>query len=412
MPDLFKQVLWNDGEGITDGDLNLSQRNLSARLFDQLLREMRRQSTMPLTAVASHDPEMACGQAAIDVTRHCFALTAGGGFIVPGAVARHIRCRAGTILQHTGVPAGAEETLLPYTFVDDEIDLTLAVGDATNPRIDLIEVQLAFVNGDPTSRDFKDASTFALTTTTPNITRRVVATVQVKAGTPAATPLHPDVTAGFCAMGAVYVPALHNAVFTRAQLMDTRFPLGVSVYDVPSWQFDRGASAAAWIIGTTTGRRSVASPTNTDPFLIHIPKHGQTSRVVGFGIHGTWATGGGSANLVRLVRVTYGNGVPVITEIADLTSLLTGTGTPAFRYVTFDALMELGTPGDAAHGLRSAVNACGDPIWANGWRGGPIQEYLNLNPAPRNNVEHLAIEVNGNDVSEVWMARWVMAEGL
>jgi hypothetical protein len=408
--DNFKRVLFNDGEGLVHDDLNNMQAFNSARLLDQYLSELRRNGHMTFAEINSHDPELSCGQSVFDTSKLIFALTAGGGFIIPGGSSRQIRNREGTILQWTAAPDGDEEKLLSYRLAENEVNLTLDVGDATHPRIDIIEVKLELVDGDSESRDFKDAVTGGLSTISTDKTRRVSATIQVKKGTPAATPSHPNTTSGFASLGAVHVPATHNAVFPRANLMDTRFPLGLKVCDVPSWQFDRGNSAAAWVIGATAGQRSIGSSSSSDPFLVHCPIGGQTSRVIGVSLFGTWASGSGSANLARLVRLTYGAAAPTVTEIADQTALLTGS-TPRLRHLTYDFLMELGTPGDV-YGLQSVDGVQCDPIWTNGWRGGPIQEFHNLNAAPPTFADSLALEVNGKDASEVWMARWYIATGL
>jgi hypothetical protein len=164
------------------------------------------------------------------------------GVPVPAGTARRIDNTAGMIHQYTSLsaPDGATPNLLSYWVDADELQTTLAVGDATNPRIDLIEIKLD-IEDESEARDFMDAS--GIVTTSSGVTRkRVRLTKNVVAGTPAANPAVPATTAGYAAWCYVWVPATHNAVFTELHVWDRRYPLGFDRLNVPASAMAAGSS--------------------------------------------------------------------------------------------------------------------------------------------------------------------------
>jgi hypothetical protein len=151
-----------------------------------------------------------------------------GGFPYPHAsTARRIRNAGGLIHQYTStaVPNGTTPVLLSYWLESDELLSELTVGDATNPRIDLIEYKLDVLD-ESESRDYKDNATGVVTTTSGVTRKKIRMTRSVTIGTPSATPALPTGTAGYVPWCYVWVPATHNAVFTDLHLSDMRIPLG------------------------------------------------------------------------------------------------------------------------------------------------------------------------------------------
>lgn len=409
---IFKTVLLNNGQGLDHTDLNNMQRFSDARLNDQILRELRRQVHMLSADMSGSEPEGSWRQLDIESDKYIWALTGGGGFARPStSVALTTVARAGTIYQWTDVPDGTDPKFLAYTLDDAEFTLLHGVGHATLDRIDLIEVQLSYVDGTLESRDFEDSSTGVVTSQSMNTTRRVQCSAQIKAGTPAASPLYPTPTAGYGVLAAVYVPATHNAVFARTDFIDTRIPIGAKIYDVPAFNMDIGGQAAAsrWAISTAAGERGVVSKGDSSDFVLcYPPVSGQTTRVMGIGLGGIFPAG---ANVVRLVRLTWtGGSGPTITELCDLTTPLTGTSW-ALRWAAWDDLMTYSSGTDRVGG-KNASFALGDAFWTSGRRNGIINEFYNFNPVPSNTYETLALYISGVSLSTVATVRWLLATGL
>ena len=253
--DLFKDVLYTAGEGADAADLNNMRGYLGARLFDQVLSAAIGNAR---SGSATAPPELRNTAATAPTI---YALSGGAGYIIPGGGARQTTVRAGTILQQVGSPSGDAASFLPYTMVDGEFTLTHAVGDATNPRIDVIEVKLEYVDGNNESRIIQDPPpSVAQSVQSIAKKRRVQATFQIVQGTPAASPAFPPLTAGFAALGAVVVPATHNAVFVATtHFSDLRVPLGGArgtasppraASGAPRWRRQargRSSSHARWV---------------------------------------------------------------------------------------------------------------------------------------------------------------------
>jgi len=179
MANLFKQVLFNNGEGLEYTDLNAMQQFAAALLNDAVLQE---QLNAHLSATY---------------------LYAGGPLTaMPISSATLLRS------EHTGgmvwqLPSGAtvdgdDPALLGYYISTNEFQTDHAAQHATLERYDVVCLQLAVADGVSTSRDFRDSATDALTTTTVNKQKRVTCVKSVVAGTPAAvgTATEPAVTAG------------------------------------------------------------------------------------------------------------------------------------------------------------------------------------------------------------------------
>jgi hypothetical protein len=156
----------------------------------------------------------------------CFAHGVSG-MPYPTGTAKQIGNFGGLITQKlsTNVVDGDTPDQLSYWLDADELLTTLATGDATNPRIDLIELQLGVTDVTET-RDISDASGF-ITSTAGIVTRkRITVTKNVVQGTPGAAPALPATTTGYMPWAYVWVPANHNAVFDQLMVSDVRFPLG------------------------------------------------------------------------------------------------------------------------------------------------------------------------------------------
>ena len=398
--DSYKQVLFNNGEALDEVDFNNSQKFAAARLLDQLVRKSFRMAC-DIATPAGYDPELAYSQSDVENEDFIFELTGGGAFPVPTGAVRTVAIQPGVIFQSVADINGNEATFpsfeIPY------VTFQLGVGGG-NPRIDLIECKLEWVDtASTTARDFEDATTRVKTTSAFPKTRYVQATIQVKVGTSAANPQYPALTSGFGALCAVYVPAAHATVFSVGHMRPLAIPLGVRIVDVPACQLDRGAHANAWDVdvGSPQRRTIYADAVAPIPVVSHCPLGGTAVRVLGVGLHADMVAG-----VVRLVRLEYGTGAPTIVELADLSSVIVGT-TGAFRYAN---LADLNAA--ASCPTQSGISAnptVGDPIWSNGRLEGPSAQPL-FNASGTS--DRLALEIDGDQASEVWYVRWVLAPGL
>ena len=247
--DLYSQVLLNDGEGLDFNDLNNVQRFASAQISDGLLQYMVGALKPTINATTRlYDPDLGGQNGADTDTRYAYCLSPGQAFLRQGTTNGRIQIAPGTLFMKVGAAAGADSTLMSYTFVGTE-EWTLTNGHATNPRIDLLQMKLEYISDTATNRDFKDAITGVVTSTTPNKKRRIQCTLSVKAGTPAVIAEYPQPDAGFVPVGAVVVgngwttgaaapifgvdpTALNNLV-----VHDLRMPVNVKAYRVDPAQF-------------------------------------------------------------------------------------------------------------------------------------------------------------------------------
>lgn len=197
--DLFSGTNQSDGEGITFGDMNDAPRFGMARLFDQILENL-----IGDVSLSQADPEFSGLRGANAPNHLAYALHGGSAFLRQGSANNKLQIAPGVLFQKIANQSGAEPTLAPYSFVGSE-EVAITAGDATNPRVDLVQMKLEWVAADSQSRDFQDAVTGANSTTTFSKKRRVQCTLSVKVGTPAATPTYPDPDAGFVALAGVFV---------------------------------------------------------------------------------------------------------------------------------------------------------------------------------------------------------------
>lgn len=211
MPTQFREVLYNDGEGLDFNDFNNAQRYARAEYLDGILRARCR------TVLGN----------TVGATSYCYAFGFGGNV---KSTATNLRSSnyAGSIVQLISAgPSATDPTALVYYLSDDELQTDHDAADPTNPRYDIICVKLEMLAGDSTSRDFEDAATRALSSTTPDKTRKVTLTKQVVKGTPAATPAEPAVPAGFVKWASVKIPATFATTFTAVtHFRDYRVPIG------------------------------------------------------------------------------------------------------------------------------------------------------------------------------------------
>lgn len=357
--DLYKKVNFSDGEGLVHTDLNNAQRFFGASVYDQLLSKLTGhtlQDFFEYVQVNTH-------------TKWAYALSVGGALPQQGTANNKLKIGAGTLFQKIGNSDGNAETFLPYTF-DGTLEFTIANGDATNPRVDMIQMKLELEDGDSQSRDFEDATTRIVTTTTPNKQRRVLGTFSVKQGTPAASPQYPTPDAGYVPICCVVVGANYTgaaAFLTRdsaganAVIHDLRMPLSIQSQSV--FPRDCQYDPTTWAPATAPDIQIRAGSTTTN--YLQVPLRTRKCRILGLRIN---LFQGGAAFPANAFLGTYssaGNAMGV--KAMNLASVVNpGSGTANSTFLNF-----IGGSAPAAFSAGPTVQGTATydiPVWGDGSR--------------------------------------------
>ena len=414
--DIYQEVLFSDGEAADFSDINDLQRRFRALVSEALLGgRIGNAPQIPGGGIPSVDPEMgdwplAFGELmAGDVA---FAPYPGNGMItIYGAGANQISINPGVMVQQledVATHADADEPSCAVFVNNDIVTLATAVGDATNPRIDIIEMKLETVSDTPIARDFEDAVTRVKSSASPNKARRTKATFQIKQGTPAATPAYPDVTTSFVALGAVYVPATHNAVHSISNLRDLRFPLGgITVHDIEYNQLNINGGGTPWTLDHAGMRADSDDPSG---FVYALCPGGSCGRVIAVGVFGEFPAGGG----ILLRRLTHDGTTPIPkTTLCDLQTPIHDalSSGPQFAWANVLHFMDEVV---ASHGTRVANKRIGAPIWNNGTHSGPSAQ-VGVEDDTTATRTRLALEIIGDNPDTgtfIGFVRWVVAHGM
>lgn len=374
--DNYKHVLYNDGEGITHTDANNAQRFLIAAIQEQILATMIPNIGLTVSA-GSHDPEFYSQANAASLgpdwvtiaTSRAFCLQPGSAFLRKGSAANKVQIAQGTLMQLiSSTLTGDDAKLLSYTFAGTE-EVTIAAGPGGGlRRIDLIQMKLEYVEGTAVSRDFEDATTRIVTSTSMNTTRRVQCTLSIKSSANAATPTIPDPDSGYCVIGTVAVEenyATGTDLFfgfdwdgggTNGFVYDQRWPLRVKAYRIEPSQW---YAKTAWTI--TQGVKAVATNA-TNELIVPLPAH--MGRVVAVAVEQGDALNFGTGHaLCRLNATGYGPIDSTAPVGLNTIAFPNGGGVPQVEAITFEAA-SLGTNAPAV----SSVAKIGMPMWTNGLR--------------------------------------------
>lgn len=152
------------------------------------------------------------------------------GCAYAGPSNRQIKSKRGLIAKWIAAPDGSEPKLLCYFLDEDEIDLTSPTADATNPRYDVVAVKLEWEDVSET-RDYEDAGTHAITSTSQVTHKRVKMTARIVAGTPAASPTRPAIASDEAYYAVYKIPATFNTTLSldpsgTNEFVDYTFPIG------------------------------------------------------------------------------------------------------------------------------------------------------------------------------------------
>jgi len=365
--DLYCTPNWLDGQAIDLASLIGSSRFVRAQLTDQIL-----QSHIASVANSSTRPDFGGDDGADSSTLWAYAVSPGMAFLRQGSGNSKIQIAPGTLLQKIANSDGVDSTLVPFTFAGTE-EFTLTNGDATNPRVDLLQMKLEYITDTPSSVDFQDAVTRANTSDGgTNTRRRIQCTLSVKAGTPAASPVIPDPDAGFVPVGSAVVGhgwttagaapifGIDTAEINNVVVHDQRMPLGVrSQLVTPLLYLLETAFALSQVNTVATSSNATNLMFSRCPTI--------TGRLLGVDVVTIQAL----SSVARLVRYTPSNspGNPPSANVAvrnGFGSFTTLSGTVArSRRIDFEAAH---VPHVGPTVLQSATNKIGVPLWANGLR--------------------------------------------
>lgn len=357
--DPFKQVLFNDGEEMTFGDQNDGQNFDQAQLTDQILESFIGDFTLTST-----DPSFS-GKTQADAANHlAYCLHGGSAYLRLGSANNKVQIAPGVLFQKIATKNGNASTLLPYFFDGTSTnEFTIATGNGSNPRVDLLQMSLTMASGGSQLRDFKDAITGAITSQTLNKRRQVNCTLSVKQGTPGASPVVPDPDAGFVAVGTVLVGTSYatttaislgiDAVGAVAILHDQRMPMRIN-------SFKMLASEASAITAWTNGFSSVhvdSSAVTNDLQWLCTPGN-NSSRLVGMYFLkdvGIWTS----------PKMVVSDFVAVNNINMNTLPTLSAARLVQVPYYTLDAGH---APAAGPSITPSTTNKIGAPLWSNGTR--------------------------------------------
>lgn len=361
--DIFGRVLISDGEAVDPDDLNDMSRRTLASLWDQFAF-----ASLPREAfLGDYDTAFT----PTSMSPYAFALTVGDGRPTQGSGNNKIKITAGTLMQAIGSINGSEPQLLAFTFTGSD-EVTIANG-SVNPRVDLVQMKLEYVEDAATARDFQDAVTRALTSSpSVNKRRRIKCTLSVKQGSPAASPFYPIPDVGNVAIAGVLVGASYaaagdfassdSASASVAVLHDQRMPINVRPHSSHASQW---CYSATFFDNTANQKveRNATGGSGNIAMLCPVVAKGRLIEI-------DCAFKDASTESSKLGTIHLGTGVVTALNGANLD----GSGSGQLSLVRGQPL-DFQTRHIPVVGptIIAAGNGMGVPVWANGKRNPEVQ---------------------------------------
>lgn len=244
-----KEVLWAGGENVGQLDLNNMSRFARAQAIDwgfaALGQTMRHRTSSFDRKAFCYAVSDACGPWAHALTNNRVRTNGGPIFAWKSSAPPPLGLTStGPTTSPPALTAfptdwGEDPYALAYYADADEFATTHDVGDATNPRFDVVSLSFAIVDNDPVDDEVRlqkqlVLGNYVISSATFHKRRKVVVTKTVTKGTPSATPAVPTIPAGNVALYVLYVPATFNTLIDPEQIWDCRMPLGNFCVDVLS----------------------------------------------------------------------------------------------------------------------------------------------------------------------------------
>lgn len=402
--DLYATVLFNDGEGIDPTDLTAISQRVMASMWDQLVGALIPREAFTLSLDTPFDPSatiIVSGSPA-PVIPYALALTVSGARPAQGSANNKVAIKAGTLLQVVAAADGSSPGMIAFTF-DGSTELTIANGNPSNPRVDIIQMALSYVDDTPIQRDFEDQVTRQKSSTTPLKRRRVQCALSIKQGTPAASPTYPLPDAGNVVIAGIVVGtsyagaaplAIVDTAGAAAVLHDQRMPLRVRPHGIhaTNYQFPDGGGFVL------NDKRLVAKVSGSNDLVIPCI---------------AWPNAG---RLIEAESLMYSGGVVTSTTycryIADTNTLVdmnfSGLGGSASLLVLARASGPLAFQAQhvpaAGPTVLAAANLMGPPLWTSGFRA-PV-------PQPTDGSELVLRYINPTNGANFLLSTWYIAEGM
>lgn len=413
--DQYARVLFQDGGGIDTDDLNGAASRGLAVLWDQVIREL-----IPNRAIATAANE----DTQIDMTAipYALALTTMGARPVQGTTFQRVRITRGTLMQAiVATPTGAEPAVLGFSFSGND-ELIIAAGDPSNPRVDLIQMKLEYVEDTAPARYFEDAVSRAKTTVTANTRRRVKCTLSLKQGTPGASPVYPTPDTGCCVIAGLVVgagwvnafqPKIADSAGAELVIHDQRMPLRVRGHVTPPSNFvaEFLGGRARQINNFSVVRDTVTVDAVAANIVAPLMVAGNRGRLVQVS---AMINTGTSLNS-WLIRYVGGSADAGATPNIRLNNAgLDGPGAaPAPRLTPDPLAFQTQHNPDTGPTVQAAANGMGPPVWTNGFRS-PAQAFtgeFDVVPPIENSL--LAISwINPPNNADIRWTTFYVAEGL
>ena len=366
--DLYSTMNWQDGQEVALDFLNNGKRFLRAQMTDQLLQQL-----IGDMSNAAIQPEFGADGGGDASTLWAYCMNPGRAFLRQGSANNKIQLAPGTLLQKIANADGNDSTLVPFTFGGTE-EWTIANGDATNPRVDLLQMKISYTTDTLLTVDFQDAVTRALTSTPSTATRyRPQAELTVTQGTPAASPTIPDPDTGFVPVGMVVVGhnwtsagnapifGVDTAEANNVVVLDQRMPMNVRAFVVEPALYNL---ETAWALSNANQYALSSSGTNR----LFVPCPAMLGRLVGLEIHYTNAATH-TLSLGLLVNdLTSAPSAKYTTRNTAPASFTTALDSTTYDH-TQRAGFEAGHLPAAGPTIQpSAVKGYGVPLWTTGYR--------------------------------------------
>lgn len=366
MANPFSRVNFTDGEALDPTDLDRIGAAAQMSVLDQLLA-----ASAPNSAPANGMPDVGPTQSnSLSVYTGAFALAPGQAYPRQGGSNRAIQISPGTLLQAVSAIDGETPSVLAYTFLGTEsVDIDNAAG--ATPRVDIVQMALAYDTDTPEVRNFEDAVTREPTSSNTDKRKRVVCTLSVKKGTPAASPSPPNLDAGCVAICTVLVGASYAAAAgfsfddtagAVAVIHDQRMPVGVRVDTIDA--VDHAYTTAdVTVLGQ---REQIQMGAGASTVFARHPGGDTCGRVVAIAtMHSD-----PSAQDVTLARHRHFASVTMTkTKLNNLPTLYgSASGSYTRRYAHFDSFEGTHAPVAGPTVVQNALNRLGVPVWSNGRR--------------------------------------------
>ena len=149
------------------------------------------------------------------------------------------------------------------TLTEDRL-LAVNPGNATHPRIDIVEIRPVQTEFDSQSRDFRDPLTETISSLSVTTKISYEHEIRVTAGTPAASPVAPAVSAGWIKIGEIDVAALASSI-TDADIH--------SVSESDAWTTDIGSTVSGSYGTYSLFLTAITSGVTDNSFLSNVGKY-------------------------------------------------------------------------------------------------------------------------------------------